>query len=59
MRKLSDTPFSVIEENIYQIQISQPTIKEGNEMESVIAPGVLHIKALKSINFPLHPIVFA
>lgn len=35
------------------------TINERNGIESVVAPGVLHIKAYKSINFPLHPIVFA
>lgn len=34
-------------------------MKETDEIESVAAPGVLHIKAHKSINFPLHPIVFA
>lgn len=44
---------------ISNTDITTPTMKETDEIESVAAPGVLHIKAHKSINFPLHPIVFA
>lgn len=59
-RILAPALFSAAEENIYQEEISQARHKKKtNEIESVTAPGVLHIKAYKSIKFPLHPIVFA
>lgn len=29
------------------------------KFKSAVAPGALHIKAYKAINFALHPIVFA